>query len=129
MSFEVDLRSKLVNDAAVSAIVGSKVYPQFRPQGSTLPAVLLTIVYGARDKTFDGAMATQGNQVQFDCMASTKAEVTALRNAVIDAIEAPSTVGSTEFQGGTVDLYRDSYDDTDAGVVWVDQIRATIWFN
>ena len=129
MSFEADLRDRLVNDAAVAAIVGARVYWDIRPQDSALPALVLRLVNGARDASFGGAMGTQGNQVQFDCMAASKSVSMALRNAAIAVAETPGVAGATGFQGGIVDLYRSMAEDTASGLVRTEQVRATIWFN
>jgi hypothetical protein len=129
MSFETDLRSKLTADAGVAAIASTRVYWKVRPQGSALPAVVLSTVSGARDQSHEGAILTQGNRIQFDCIASTKAAAVNLRNAVMAEIEDPGTTGTTEFQGGFVNLYRDLAEDTPAGVVHTEMVDATIWFN
>ena len=129
MSFETDLRTRLINDATVVGIVGTRIYWEIRPQDSALPAIVLHTVNGSRAQSLAGAMETQGNQIQFDCMAVTKADAVALRQAVIAVAEVAGTAGSTEFQGGNVDLYRGIVEDTAAGVIRTEQVRATIWFN
>lgn len=129
MSFETDLRTRLINDATVGGMVGTRVYWETRPQDSALPAIVLNLINGSRAQSLGGAMGTQGNQVQFDCMASSKADSVALRNAVIAVVEAPGSAGTTEFQGGNVDLYRGIAEDTASGLIRTEQVRATIWFN
>lgn len=129
MSFETDLRTRLVNDATVAAIVGTRVYWEVRPQGSSLPAIVMYLIAGERDQHLGGVMATQGNQVQFDCIAVSKSASVDLRQAVIAVIEPRGTAGATEFQGGNVDLFRALVEDTADGLVRTEQVRATIWFN
>lgn len=129
MSFEIDLRTRLIEDPAVTGIVGTRVYWEIRPQGSVLPAIVLHTIRGSRAQSLGGPMATQGDQVQFDCMAASKAVAVSLRKAVIAVAEAPSITDDTEFQGGNVDLYRGIVEDTTDGVVRTEQVRATIWFN
>jgi hypothetical protein len=77
----------------------------------------------------EGVITAQGNRIQFDCLASTKAVAVNLRNAVLAEIESTAIVGDTEFQAGFVNLYRDTAEDTAAGVVHDEMIDATIWFN
>lgn len=129
MSFETDLPTRLEQDGAITAFVGQRVYWGIRPQTSALPAIVMNLVVGQREQHLGGAMGTQGNQVQFDCMAKTNEDAVALRNAVIAVIETTGTTGTTEFQGGNVDLYRGIVEDTAAGIVRTEQVRATIWFN
>lgn len=129
MSFEIDLRSRLVNDAAVAALVGTRVYWKIRPQDSALPAIVLGTAYGARDQHFQGPMGTQGNRIQLDCLASLKGQAVDLRNAVMAVVESAGSAGGTSFQGGFVNLYRDGAEDTASGVVHNEMVDATIWFN
>jgi hypothetical protein len=135
MSFEIDLRARLLDDATVAAIVGTRVYWKIRPQNSALPCIVIGTVSGARDQHMDGPMGTQGNRMQFDCLAKQangvggKDNALALRNAVMAVIESGGIEGDTEFQGGLVNLYRDDAADTASGVVHTEMIDATIWFN
>ena len=129
MSFEIDLRARLANDPTVSGLVGTRIYWKIRPQGTDLPAIILSMVSGQRDQVMSGPMGTQGNRVQFDCMTSSKSAAIALRNSVLALIEAKASHGATTFQGGFVSLYRDTAEDTVDGVVHNEMIDATIWFN
>ncbi|HEY8604724.1 tail completion protein gp17 [Tsuneonella suprasediminis] len=129
MSFEADLRSRLVNDAAVSGMVDQRVYWKIRPQNSVLPAIILNITAGQRAQVMGGVMGTQGNRVQFDCMASSKEAAIALRDAAFNLIEMPGFSGDTTFQGGFVNLYRDAAADVIGGVVHTEMIDVTIWYN
>lgn len=129
MTVEIDLRARLLADGTIAGIVGTRIYWKLRPQGSALPAIVLGTVNGARDQHFEGAIDAQGNRIQFDCLASTKSVAVNLRNAVIAEVELPATVGDTEFQGGFVNLYRDTAEDTASGVVHTEMVDATLWFN
>jgi hypothetical protein len=130
MSFGADLRTKLLAVSAVSTKVGnSRVYWKYRPQNTALPAIVLHEVSGQMDQHFLGPIGTQGNRIQADCMAKTKVEAWALRDAVMAALIAPSTNGTTDFQAGFINLHRDLLDETPDGVVHTDQVDATIWFN
>lgn len=129
MSFETDLRTRLLSDGTIAGIVGTRIYWKIRPQKSDLPAIVLGTAYGARDQSFDGPIDGQGNRIQFDCMAATKSAAVDLRDAVMAEIEVAGSAGDTEFQAGFVNLYRDTAEDTSAGVVHNEMIDATIWFN
>lgn len=129
MSFETDLRTRLLADATIAAAVGTRIYWKMRPQGSALPAIVLGTIYGARDQHFEGPIGTQGNRIQFDCLASTALAALNLRDAVVAEIEGGGAAGATTFQGGFVNLYRDAAEDTASGVVHTQMVDATIWFN
>jgi len=122
MSFGADLRTKLLG------LAGGRVYWEYRPQNTPLPAIVLHEINSPLDQTFDGPMGTQGERVQADCMTKTKVEAWALRDAVTAALIAPGMTGATEFQGGTINLRRPVKEDTPDGVVHTFQIDATIWW-
>jgi hypothetical protein len=126
MSFETDLRTLIVNAGTAAE---ARVYWKVRPQDGVLPAIVLSTAFGGRSQTMDGPMGTQGNRIQFDCMASTKAEAVALRQTVMPIVERGGAAGETKFQGGFVNLYRDDFTDTSSGPVHTEQFDATIWFN
>ena len=135
MSFETDLRTRLIDDATIASLVSTRVYWKVRPQNSALPCIVLGTVFGARDQHMEGPIGTQGNRMQFDCLAKQangvggKENALALRNAVMAVIESSGIEGDTEFQGGFVNLYRDEATDTASGLVHAEMIDATIWFN
>jgi len=54
VTVEVALRNIMVNDADVSAEVGSRVYPLILPQGWTSPAITYQRVSGQRTETIGG---------------------------------------------------------------------------
>lgn len=127
MSFPADLRTKLL--AAITGTVGTRVYWAYRPQASALPAVVLHSINEPLVQHMEGPIATQGNYVQADCIAKTKLEAWALREAVTAALISDGTHGSTEFQGGLVQLRRAVTEDTPDGVVHTEQVGVIVWFN
>lgn len=130
MSFEADLVARLRANATIAGMVGTRIYWEERPQGSGLPAILLTGVGGERRQHMDGPMATQSLRTQFDCMAPTKAQAVTLRQAVTALIEAPGTAGTTDFQGGFTTVLPGRSDiNTVDGTVRTERTDATIWFN
>lgn len=124
MSFEIALRSRLTGTAA-----STRVYWGIRPQATALPAILLSTVSGMRDQHYEGVISAQGNRVQIDCLASSKAAAVSLRDAVMAIIKQPAIVGDDEFQAGFVNIFRDLVEDTASGVVHTEMIDATIWHN
>lgn len=85
----------LTSDGAVSALVGTKVYPDYLPQGVTAPAVVSAVIAG--DETVpidDPGYSFQPSRIQFDCYGSNRGQANDLwlkvRTALIGA--ARSTV-------------------------------------
>ncbi len=129
MSFETDLRTRLASDGTVTALVGMRIFWEIRPQGTALPSIVLTGVSGERQQHMAGPMATQGNRVQFDCIATTKAQAVDIRAAVVAVVEGGGSAGATSFQGGFVNLLPARTDDTPDGVIRTERFDANIWFN
>ncbi len=83
MGFEADLKSHLQGASAVSALVADRIHPQVLPEGSTLPAVTYTAVFGTPQNSLDGFTSTIVNySVQIDCWAATFDAAAALALAV-----------------------------------------------
>lgn len=128
MSFKTALRARIMANGTVTA-QGAGVYWGARPQGSAFPAVVLTMIAGQADQHMQGVIATQGNRVQASIFATKQSQAETLRQAVQGVMMAEATSGGITFQGGFVNLYRDSVESTQTGEVYSEIIDATIWFN
>ncbi len=87
MSVEADLYTRLTGHAGLSALAGTRVYPQVAPQDVTLPYLVYHRISGPVLHTFArGAPATQA-RFQFDAYAasalSAQQVATQLRTALI----------------------------------------------
>jgi len=124
---ETQLRTRLLNDATVSAIVGIKVHWGVRPQGEAYPSLVLTIVNDPRPQDYQGNINHRATRVQADCYGLTRAQAVALREAVIAAIVPTATVGGVTFRRAFINnvLSRDEY--TDTGLVFRDMVDFEIW--
>jgi hypothetical protein len=110
---ETDLRTRLLADAAVAALVGTRVDWGLRVQGGPLPALRLTLIPTPRAYTMAGADTTQQYRVQVDCYGETYKAAYDLRAAVVAEMEP----ASGEFLGSFVERDFDNSERTDAGVV------------
>lgn len=65
------VRTLLVGDPGVAALVGSRVFPVEMPQGSELPAVVCSVVSSVPESSLTGDVATtlKSSRVQVDCYA------------------------------------------------------------
>ena len=107
------LRSRLMVDAPVAALVGARVDWGLRPQAKSLPAVTLTLVSSPRGYTMAGAQVTQQYRVQVDCWGETYKSADDVRSAVIACLEPASGA----FQASFVERDSDFNERTDTGDV------------
>jgi hypothetical protein len=103
---EEDLRTQLLANAGVAALVGKRVTWIVRPQGSELPAVVLQRISSGRDYTYQGLMPLTGALVQIDCWGGSYKDAKHLARAVIAALGALTT----PFQGAFVENERDTFE-------------------
>jgi hypothetical protein len=82
MSIEAAVRTCLVNNGNVAAIVETRVYLSRMPQNPTYPAIALRIVSMDQEMAHDGPVDFAGNRVQVDLYAEEFAEVRSLADAV-----------------------------------------------
>ena len=105
---EEALIARLLGIAAVSGMVGTRVYPGSRPQGSALPAVVLNRISGGPLYADDGEAGLEQARIQVDCWAASYAGAKLLARAVKASLSAfEGTVGETTFQLIELDIEQD----------------------
>lgn len=124
---EEDLAARLLADSGVAAIVGVRVNWVERPQGESLPAIVLQIVSSGRDYVLDGPQSLREDRVQADCWGLTYAAAKSAARAVIAALEPPATHGSTKFNGAFVDAERDGREDIGTALVFRTSLDLMVW--
>ena len=94
MSIEDGLYYILTQDAALSALVGDKVYPMLGvPADTSAPYVAYQLVTGGREVHQTDQSAMREVRYQFDCVSTSRAKSDALGEAV---------KGALAYYGGTV---------------------------
>lgn len=89
--------SLLTNDATVSGLVGTRVYPGMAPQGCARPFIVYQRVSGEAYPDLDGMTGIVKSRVQVDCYANTYQAASALYAAAIAALDvSPGTYGGIE---------------------------------
>jgi len=78
----VTMVAKLKADSAVAALIGARVYPMLRPQGTTLPAIEYEVTNDNPLNVASGATTTSECTITVDCIASTYIGARALAAAV-----------------------------------------------
>ena len=105
---EEALIARLLGIAAVGGMVGTRVYPGSRPQGSALPAVVLNRISGGPLYADDGEVGLEQARIQVDCWAASYAGAKLLARAVTASLSAfEGTVGETTFQLIELDIEQD----------------------
>lgn len=107
------LRTRLLNNATISAACGTRVDWNVRPS-KTLPAITLTLVSDPRPSHMGGLQATRQSRVQVDIWAAKYSQIPALREAVITTLEPPATVSGQVFLAGFPVRLSEDYDNTTA---------------
>lgn len=96
---EADLRTFLLSQPAISALVGTRFYPLRLPQGVAFPAITYQTVFGTSEFTHDGPAHLGRRRIQIDCWAKGNTgynQVVALADEIRTAV-----VGYLGAMGGT----------------------------
>lgn len=104
---EEALRTRLQANAALAALVATRVDWIERPQGAALPSVTLQLVSTGREYTYAGASGTSNPRVQADCWGRTYGEAKAVARALIAAAEERGVHGGIRFGSSFIDGERD----------------------
>ncbi len=107
---EESLVAELLATVAVTALVGTRIYPQVAPQATKAAYVIYDVVANRRVHDHSGAAGLTRGRISFLCHASTYAEAKAIAAAVLTALD-----GRRGAVQGTVFGAILSEDDADAG--------------
>jgi hypothetical protein len=98
---EADLRTYLLAQPAVTALIGARLFPLRLPQGAAFPALTYQRVAGGEDVTHQGRSGLGRARMQLDCWAATYGQAIALADAVKDALVGyRGAMGATPFAAG-----------------------------
>lgn len=81
---EDDLRTEVLADAGISALIGTRYYPGVLPQKPTYPAVVAQVVSNVDEPTLDGVANIVRARVQINAWAETYASA----RSVVDSVRA-----------------------------------------
>lgn len=87
MTVEADIQAIFASHAAVTALVGDKIYPDVLP-ADKLPAVVHTVTGSQTEQNLLGEIIAEAYQVRVECWAKTKAGAVAVRDACKGALLA-----------------------------------------
>lgn len=110
------LRTFLLADAAIAALVGTRIYPVKLPQGVSGTSLILNEISGQGDHHMQGASGLVTVRMQIGAWATTADGAHALFLAVKEAIDGyRGLMGDVTVQGVFIDSWRD-IDDTVANL-------------
>lgn len=126
MVFEEAFLARLKADAEIARLTGGRIYWVDRPQDKPLPAVVLTLIGGAKAMTMAGAQGLQRTRVQVDVLASSYAVASAIEQAVTTAAEGRAQHSGFQFLQAQVFGPFDRGERTSSGFVHRKQVDLDI---
>ena len=119
MSIETAVRRRLDDDPAVTGIVGTRITPEWRREGTTLPAIVYSVDSRSPVRTLTGTTNLAEFSVSIDCIATTMSAARALAVVVADILndnQSYGTVDGTLIHWSSTDGEDvERMDDTDGG--------------
>jgi hypothetical protein len=96
---ETDFRALLANHAALSALVGTGIYPSAYAQGATDPCIRYQKITGSTGLHLRGSDGLSSNLVQVDIRALTALSALAVRDVLVALLHPyRGVVGGTDFR-------------------------------
>lgn len=83
---ESDLVSHLKADVALSALVGTKIYPLLAPQNVTNPYIVYQVINDNSNQCIEGEVYQNDTRFQIDCWSTKYSEVKAIKEAVLNSL-------------------------------------------
>lgn len=127
------LRTKLLATATITTYVNDRVYPKWKPQDATLPAISYRLITGISEHSHDGISGLAHDRFQIDCWARTYKEAVEMADAVRLAIDCKKeTWGTLEIQACLLDTRNDTSEGEGATESVLEQGRVSmdyiIWY-
>ena len=108
MSIETAIRSELINDADVTALVGTRVYPVMMPQGFEMPCISYQRVSSDRIHTLSGPNGRVDASFQVDFYAESYSVVRDLADKARQVLDGfKGQLGGSENNVGGIHLVSD----------------------
>lgn len=113
MSIESDLVTHLKNDSAVSALVGTRIYPMKAPQSVTNPYITYQVINDNSNQCLGGSVYQNDTRFQIDCWSTTYSEAKAIKEAVLSALigfKSSNSISNMDDYEDETQLYRQLID-------------------
>lgn len=100
MSLETDLAARFKATAAITNLVGQRIYPNERPQNDSSPSITYRRISSDRSLNLGGADDMLPARIQFDAWSSTYKSVDDIIRALVNDLNGfYGTIGSTVVRG------------------------------
>jgi len=110
MTLEEGLYDHLTNDAGVSALVGTRIYPLVVPQDVALPAIAYQRISGPRDHAHDGPSGLGRARMQFTFVGTSYSQAKSVAEAVRASLDGfKGTMGTVTVGAVLLDNEHDSW--------------------
>ena len=96
MSIETALRRRLSDDAAVTGLVSTRISPEWRREGTALPAIVYSVDARTPVRTLTGTTSLAEFSVSIDCIATTMSGARALAAVVADILNDNTLYGTVD---------------------------------
>lgn len=124
---EAVLYAKLIADSGLSALIGTRVYPNVIPQNATLPAIAYQRISTRQTVSHSGPSNLYRPRFQFTAVSTTYANVKAVAGALRDALNGLTDEATTPPLGvALMDNETDGF--TDASDLYSVRQDYFIWF-
>lgn len=84
MSIEADMRSMVVTDGAVNALISDRFFAVYVPQGQDYPAVVYEQTRGSGERTLGGQWVREEAVFNWQALAATLPEVVQVKSALLN---------------------------------------------
>lgn len=93
MSIETAVRRRLSDDIAVTSLVSTRISPEWRREGTALPAIVYSVDSRTPVRTLTGTTSLAEFSVAVDCIATTLSGARALAAVVSDVLNDNTSYG------------------------------------
>ena len=111
MSFETEIRARLVANPSIFNLVGARIYPQALPQNPTYPAIIYNVEYAEPAQNLSGPTSVTFPSLALYMVAETYEVALALGAAVKNSLDGYIGVLTTLMVVVELDDEDDEYDD------------------
>lgn len=129
MTMEAALRTKLLADGELTALVGTRITWVQRPQAGSLPAITLQTISADRAQNFGGFEDMQSATIQADVWAANYASAAAVTEALIQASAETGMHGGVTFRRAFIERRRDGFEQSDPQSFYRVSLDLTVWFS
>lgn len=110
---ESDLYNHLKNDANVSALVATRIYPLKAPQDVQTPYLIYNEIIGKQKQCIEGGVYQEEIRFQVDCWSMKYSEIKQLKEAVTSALigfKSSHNINTSGDYEDNTELYREIID-------------------